>query len=404
MTKGCSYPVLALAWIGVGVSAVTCDAALPTYSVTRISELVPVPLQAGAITNYSQHTFSISGGSGGQSFVTGFADFNRLIGPPNPGFVVAHEEYYITDSSSGAVLRHITPPAGYETGIGGATRASTAGHLAFTVSDNRTDPNWLAGIEIARANPNGTVDVLTGLKGAEQRGVNALGQVVAIGSNEASTWRYTNGIGWQNLGALPGTSDAVPIGMNDSGTVVGRGTDSTGNPKPFYYTDSGGMQTFTDGAGNALFGEASAVNNNGLIAGTANGRAFVFNGSTMEFTFLTPATDQKVTDINSAGAILGVFRIGSSLDPISSLGWIATKDDGFNLLENLIGANPSDPEWRIGEAQDINDEGWILANAYNRRDQLNYRVLLRPVPEPGATLLLVMTGSLLLLRRRGKTF
>ena len=401
MTKEHLLSVVVLTSVGMAASAVQCAAALPTYSVTRMSELVPVPLQIGAITNYAQRTFSVSGGIGGKSFVTGFADFNRLIGPPNPSFVTPREENYITDPSNGTVLRHITPPPGYETGIGGATRASTAGHVAYGVSDNRNDPNWLAGIEIARANPNGTVDVLTGLKGAEQRGVNALGQVVAIGSDEASTWRYTNGIGWQNLGALPGTSEAVPIGMNDLGTVVGRGTDSTGNPKPFYYTDSGGMQTFTDGAGNALFGEASAVNNNGLIAGTANGRAFVFNGSTMEFTFLTPATDQKVTDVNSAGAILGVFYTPPILGFIpGNLGWIATKEDGFALRENLIAQDLGNPEWRINDAGDINDDGWILGTAYNFRDQLSYRVLLRPIPEPSSVLLAGMGGLWWISRRR----
>ena len=139
-------------------------------------------------------------------------------------------------------------------------------------------------------------------------------------------WRYTNGTGWQNLGALPGTSEAVPIGINDSGRVVGRGIDTLGRPKPLYYTDAGGMQTFTDGDGNALFGDARAINNNGLIAGSANGRAFVFNGSTMEFTFVTPlgSGGGVVRDINSAGAILGVF---DSFGDVSAAGWVATKEE-----------------------------------------------------------------------------
>ena len=87
MTKEHLLSVVVLTSVGMAASAVQCAAALPTYSVTRMSELVPVPLQIGAITNYAQRTFSVSGGIGGKSFVTGFADFNRLIGPPNPSFV-----------------------------------------------------------------------------------------------------------------------------------------------------------------------------------------------------------------------------------------------------------------------------------------------------------------------------
>ena len=90
------------------------------------------------------------------------------------------------------------------------------------------------------------------------------------------------------------------------------------------------------------------------------------------------------------------------MDPISSLSWIATKDDEFNLLENLIGSDLIDPEWRITAAQDINDDGWILANGYNRRDQTNYQVLLRPVPEVGTSLLLLTAGGVWLNQRRRK--
>ena len=81
------------------------------------------------------------------------------------------------------------------------------------------------------------------------------------------------------------------------------------------------------------------------------------------------------------------------------LGWIATAEDGFTPLTNLLGQDLNDPLWRINEAFDINDDGWILANAYSYLDRRSYQVLLRPVPEPSALLLCIL-GSAVLLRRR----
>ena len=69
------------------------------------------------------------------------------------------------------------------------------------------------------------------------------------------------------------------------------------------------MTAITNG-GAAVFGEAAAVNNAGLVTGTANGRAFLFNGATLEseFTLITPVAGQRAVDINEAGPIVGQFN------------------------------------------------------------------------------------------------
>jgi probable HAF family extracellular repeat protein len=195
---------------------------------------------------------------------------------------------------------YASPPEGFVRGTSGALFSSGEGHLVYSVSAeaDRTTPGWIDRIQVARANPDGSTTVLPAL-GIEQRGVNASGMVIGDGPDTTSAWRYTDAGGWKNLGSLNASGYAQPKAINDAGTVVGRSSSADGYFTPFLYTDSGGMQTFTDGTGNELFGEATAINNNGLIAGTANGRAFVFNGSTMEFNFLTPEVEQKVVDINS---------------------------------------------------------------------------------------------------------
>jgi len=63
--------------------------------------------------------------------------------------------------------------------------------------------------------------------------------------------------------------------------------------------------------------------------------------------------------------------------------------------------------WRVTDALAINDEGWILANGYYgfgppQPDTEYSWLLLRPIPEPTAPLLLVATGIALNWRRRRK--
>jgi hypothetical protein len=376
------------------------EAGLPQYAVTRLSQWITFPLETGA-TDYTQFSVSVSPGPGGGNIGTQFADFNRLVGPPNLSTVTATEEYYITYKHTGAIIGFAAPPPGYQTGVGRATRFSTAGHVAFTVSDRRSDPDRLRGTEIARGNPDGSVDVLQGLRGAEQRGVNATGQVIAVGSDESSAFLYTNGGGWQNIGALPGTTFAVPIAINDRGTVVGVSSDSPGRNTPFIFRDRTGMSAITDG-GRSIFGEAVAINNHGLVTGTANGRAFVFNGATMDLTWNTPdGTGLKAYDINDAGAIIGATRIGGSILGIptdAAFYWDA--ENGLSGFQQLIGDQIND--WFITDATDINDDGWILRTGFYRPDSTYHQLLLRPVPEPGAAVLLGLCGAGLLKQRRRK--
>ncbi|MEN9283865.1 MAG: hypothetical protein RLZZ179_1358 [Verrucomicrobiota bacterium] len=221
--------------------------------------------------------------------------------------------------------------------------------------------------------------------------INEVGQVLAAGLNsdndETSAWLYSQGAGWINLGNL-GHSSGFARGaeLNDVGVVVGRSVDVNGNTVPFFYTDGAGMEAITD-EGTAIFGEATAVNNAGLVTGSANGRAFAFDVSTMELTWITPdGTGLRAYDINDAGSIIGATRMGGSIFGIpSDTAFYWDAENGLTGIDNLIGDAVND--WFITDAADINDDGWILGTGFQRSDRTFHQVLLRPVPEPSSMLL-----------------
>ncbi len=119
----------------------------------------------------------------------------------------------------------------------------------------------------------------------------------------------------------------------------------------------------------------------------------------MELKFITPAVGLIANDVNNLGAIIGETinqTIGFGIPTGAALYW--DEKNGLTGLENLIGDEVN--EWFITQASDINDDGWILGAAYNRIDQRTYAVLLRPAPEAGASVLVLLSGCLLLLSRR----
>jgi hypothetical protein len=234
--------------------------------------------------------------------------------------------------------------------------------------------------------------------------LNNTGQVLAAGldndNDESSAWRHTPGTGWLNLGNL-GHSSGFAFGsdLNDAGTVIGRSADTLGNLVPFYYTDAGGMQAITDNGG-AVFGRAEAINNAGLVTGTGNGRAFIFNAQTMEFRYITEAAQGiSAVDINDAGAVLGISGSGNL-----SFVTLYREDFGLVSLSSLLEGNedPFNPAWLMKDAVDINDNGWILGTAQRVSDNTFHQVLLRPVPEPGMAVLLASAAVIMFRRQRSR--
>lgn len=220
---------------------------------------------------------------------------------------------------------------------------------------------------------------------------------------DQQAYRYDSVHGWQPLGGVVANGNSTPYAVNASGTVVGTASsakDEDGNyyNVPFIYKDGADMVAITGPGGAIIGGEATAINEKGQVAGTGNGRAFVFDIETGEFTYINNGGGGRVIDINGSGYVIGTFN---GFAGFGDHGWVATKEDGFNILENLIGQDVANPDWRIGGALDINDKGQILAEAFNVKEQKSYAILLTPVPEPSTYALMALgLGVVWFLRRR----
>ncbi len=376
-----SFPTLVAAYC---LGVLPAGAALTQYTVTRLHDFYPLAEgQALGFTN-------------GNGVVTG------TYGP---------DRRYAVTPADGSAPRLVPPiPGAVGQGNTGEVRPySESGLFVASAYDNTWETNSTSHVpHVYSAGAGWTSIGKPGGQNAIVTSINNSGQVIAAGLNasvdETSSWRYSNGTGWQDLGNLGHASGyARAARINEAGTVVGRSLDADGNQRPFYYTDSGGMQTFTDNSGNQLFGEASAISNNGIISGTANGRAYWFNSQTLEFEFVTPQASQQVVDTNNAGMILGVFAGAPFMGIPGGSAWIGAKGDGYAPLGNLIEGNLASLEWSINSAVDINDDGWILGVGYNYRDRQSYQVLLRPVPEPTGAALAALTGAALLQARKRRT-
>ena len=352
----------------------------PPYSVTKLdSGWLPAGNIASGLNNTGQvQSYNPAATLGGQALRDGTSSVGNLSTPP-AGF----ESFYPTVS-------------------GNLTNAGKTVVSVFTASGT----GGAVGIG------DFTSGIITALAGTPVNGdddwsprISSKGEYVVIQAGpdrgQLQPYRYDTAGGWQALGNLFSAGDGRPLSVNSSGIVVGRtGSGNTdGSTVPFLWTAGVGMEAITDG-GTAIFGQATAINNNGLVTGTANGRAFVFEGATMELTWITPVgTGLKAYDINDAGAIIGATRIGGSILGIptdAAFYWDA--ENGLSGFEQLIGDQIND--WFITDATDINDDGWILGTGFQRSDSTYHQVLLRPVPEPTVPFLAGISVLLWIGRRR----
>ncbi|HEY7089439.1 MAG TPA: hypothetical protein VH518_15180, partial [Tepidisphaeraceae bacterium] len=201
---------------------------------------------------------------------------------------------------------------------------------------------------------------------------------VAIGASKLYTAQSPDGdfvpVRWDAggtavtpLGQLPGAHDTAPIGINDSGIIVGRGYFDTQDT----YSHSGRWSAgstvpvelghFTPDPQDNYFTFAEAINNDGLIVGSSSTYVGGFNRSVA--TLWLP--DGTAIDLNT-------------------------------LATNLTG-------WTLTHAYTITDSGWISGTGEFDPDgpggSLAYRrSWLMQVPEPALSALLF--GMIFFARRR----
>jgi probable HAF family extracellular repeat protein len=260
------------------------------------------------------------------------------------------------------------------------------------------DGSYFAGTTVLNFlyKPDHTYAVLTGfgLNFGMANGVNSAGIVVGVLNNQAVSFNTTNGDLTYLPAAQPGSSiqSQAAFGINDHNTIVGQFQNLNGTETGFL--DAGGVFTDLSPAVNAVFTNAQAINNNGIVAGyytIPNGdeHGFLYNSNTGQYTLLpdpqVPGLQQvEFLGINDDGIAVGYYQA----DDGSQHGFlydIATQT--YTFLDD-----PSEGAFASTEITGINNSGeisGIYTTAAGNQEGFVADPVASPVPEPAS---LALTG------------
>ncbi len=227
--------------------------------------------------------------------------------------------------------------------------------------------------------------------------INAAGQIVGNGENTAFLW---NGSSATNL-AVVNNGWSTASAINNAGEAVGN-VNYAGD----VYTQLNGFTTSVAAAWkgtnltllNSLGGnysDAYAINNAGVIVGVSTPASNVgeiateWNGTTATALGSLGGNQSYAYAINNAGVVVGAST--NAADVTLATLWKGTTAINLNTLLNPALAQAG---WVLQSARGINNEGWIVGDAYNhltgREDAFELQIM-SPVPEPDSWLML-LTG------------
>lgn len=340
------------------------------------------------------------GATGGGPF------FPRYISPTNQVVGVSP-----TGASAGAFSAFSSVGGGAMSNLGSLGGNSVA--FAVNASGVIVGQSENAGITTATRWVGGVPAAVPGLAGPNNSagGINASGQIAGwmdAPSGGAVAYRLT-GSTLENFGNLGGLVSDIN-GMNASGRFVGNSQTPPGGFTSFraFISDTSSNSLVNLGllSPSHTASLAFGINDSDTVIGTSNIIQFAPSFVFQSFGFVwkngvmtgipTPAGYEIVSPsgINNSELIVG--RVAVNAFAPSSEAFIYD-GSGMVLLDNLL--TPAFANWNITNAWEINDAGFIAAEATDPNG-VNRVVLLSPIPEPATLSLLAGAGVMALRRRR----
>lgn len=217
------------------------------------------------------------------------------------------------------------------------------------------------------------------------------------GFSPVHAFRYTDGVGMEDLGALDDQGfSSVAYAVNEAGHVAGLSEVALGGAHAFLYTDGAGMQdlgTLPSGGFSAAHGmndlsPVHVVGESEVVEGESSTNLAVRwrGGTIIRLGALIGDLASSAADVNNSGTVVGTSFGGPREGPVIS-GGVALTSRAF-IWRDKNGNNESDP----GELQDLNtlipSGGWSLltATAINDAGQIVGVACLKGSPRCTASL------------------
>ena len=299
--------------------------------------------------------------------VTGFSDIAEGSGP-----AVQHAFLY-----SGGIMTDLGTLGGtYSYGRGINNKGQVTGD-ALTASSGGS-------VEHAFLYSGGIMTDLGTLGGESYSyayGINDNGQITGFSGDHA--FLYSNGT-MIDLGTLGG-SDNVGFAINNSGQITGTSSDHA-----FLY--SGGAMIDLSAVSTPAMGYA--INDRGQIAGISNGYAFLYSSGTMTDLGTLGGDYSWAQGINDSGQVTGASRISGTCGPPLCTTHAFIYTDGAMYDLNSLVTDGLNPGTVLGQATDISDSGFIVADGVVATGPVGSAYLLVPnvAPEPASFTLIVLGG------------
>jgi probable HAF family extracellular repeat protein len=184
-----------------------------------------------------------------------------------------------------------------------------------------------------------------------------------------------------NLGGLMPDGGGEAFAINDAGWVVGHSYTFDGLSfwTHAFVWDGVGMADLGTFGGPTGYSRANDINSENLVVGQAENRplfwtrAFVYQGGTMvNLGTLNDLPNSEANAINDAGLIVGWSNSG---DPFShAVSWESGRIHDLN--DRVL---PTTHGWRLVEAEEISDTGYIVGYGYPPGEVQFHAFLLTPI-------------------------